>query len=320
MNFWGHIMVSNLPTPALFVEIKDGSNVFPLYLYPEINKQSELSESRRNIELRLEEARVIFENFKQTFSTIKKMFESAPNPDKEVKQYYKEQEKHYQKLSSDVEKFKQQLASISTLTLFEEEKRKPNLKPDIVKQIAEKLGLKFLTELPNVEPLQATSLRDNFAPIDILDYIYAVLHSPAYREKYKELLKIDFPRVPYPKDKETFWQLVKLGGEIRQIHLLESPVLKNYITQFPVDGNYTVTKPYKVDKHGSALVRVYINESQYFDNVPLLAWEFYIGGYQPAQKWLKDHKGRTLSNDDLDHYQKIIKILLETDRLMKEIG
>lgn len=61
-----------------------------------------------------------------------------------------------------------------------------------------------------------------FTPIDILDYIYAVLHSHTYREKYKESLKIDFPRVPYPKDKETFWQLVKLGGEIRQIHLLES--------------------------------------------------------------------------------------------------
>ena len=58
----------------------------------------------------------------------------------------------------------------------------------------------------------------NFAPIDILDYVYAVLHSPTYREKYKEFLKIDFPRAPYPKDKDTFWQLVKFGGQIREIH------------------------------------------------------------------------------------------------------
>ena len=65
--------------------------------------------------------------------------------------------------------------------------------------------------------------------------------------------------------------------------------------------------------------RVHINPDQYFENVPQLAWEFHIGGYQPAQKWLKDRKGRALSFDDVVHYQKIIKILTETDRIMKEI-
>jgi very-short-patch-repair endonuclease len=153
----------------------------------------------------------------------------------------------------------------------------------------------------------------NFAPIDILDYIYAVLHSPSYREKYKEFLKIDFPRVPYPKDKDTFWQLVKLGGEIRQIHLLESPPVEKYITQYPEDGNNVVVKP----KYENG--KVYINDTQYFDNVPQVAWDFYIGGYQPAQKWLKDRKERTLEFDDILHYQKIIVALTETDRLMKEI-
>ena len=64
---------------------------------------------------------------------------------------------------------------------------------------------------------------------------------------------------------------------------------------------------------------VYINESQYFDNVPQVAWDFYIGGYQPAQKWLKDRKGRKLEFEDIFHYQKIIVALTETDRLMKEI-
>lgn len=152
-----------------------------------------------------------------------------------------------------------------------------------------------------------------FTPIDILDYIYAVLHSPTYREKYKEFLKIDFPRVPYPKDKDTFWQLVKLGGEIRQIHLLESPKVEQYITQYPEDGDNMVVKP----KYENG--KVYINETQYFDNVPLVAWEFYIGGYQPAQKWLKDRKERKLEFDDILHYQKIIVALSETDRLMKEI-
>ncbi len=183
--------------------------------------------------------------------------------------------------------------------------RTPNLNTEIVKQIEDKLGLTFTNE--------KETTKDTFAPIDILDYIYAVLHSPTYREKYKEFLKIDFPRVPFPKDTATFWQLVKLGGEIRQIHLLESPTVEKYITQYPEDGNNIVTKPKYQDG------KVYINDTQYFDNLPQVAWEFCIGGYQPAQKWLKDRKGRKLEFDDILHYQKIIVALTETDRLMNEI-
>ncbi len=183
--------------------------------------------------------------------------------------------------------------------------RVPNLNAEIVQQIADKLGMKFTNE--------KESTKNTFAPIDILDYIYAVLHSPTYREKYKEFLKIDFPRVPFPKDKATFAKLVKLGGQIREIHLLESAVVENYITQYPIDGNNMVGKVKYQDG------KVYINESQYFDNVPLIAWEFYIGGYQPAQKWLKDRKDRALDFDDILHYQKIIVALSETARLMKEI-
>jgi hypothetical protein len=120
--------------------------------------------------------------------------------------------------------------------------------------------------------------------------------------------------VPYPKDAATFWQLVQLGGAIRQIHLLESPIVEKYITQYPIDGNNVVVKP----KYENG--KVYINDTQYFDNVPQIAWEFYIGGYQPAQKWLKDRKERTLEFDDILHYQKIIVALTETNRLMNEIN
>ncbi len=183
--------------------------------------------------------------------------------------------------------------------------RVPNLNKEIVKRIAEKLDLTFTNE-------KETTV-NTFAPIDILDYIYAVLHSPTYRETYNEFLKIDFPRVPYPKDKDTFWHLVKMGGEIRQIHLLESPTVEQYITQYPTDGDNVVGKP----KYNDG--KVFINDTQYFDNVPQVAWEFYIGGYQPAQKWLKDRKDRKLEFDDILHYQKIIVALSETDRLMKEI-
>jgi hypothetical protein len=125
---------------------------------------------------------------------------------------------------------------------------------------------------------------------------------------YPDEKSIDFPRVPYPKDAQSFWQLVKLGGEIRQIHLLESPVVENYITGYPMDGDNVVRY---------AEGRVYINETQYFDSVPEVAWNFYIVGYQPDQKWLKDRRERMLGFEDILHYQKIIVALSETDRIMK---
>ena len=222
-------------------------------------------------------------------------------------------------------------------TIGQTTERTPNLNTEIIKQIAEKLRLTFVPEKEMLKQVQHDE-SDTFAPIDILDYIYAVLHSPTYREKYKEFLKIDFPRVPYPKDKGTFWQLVKLGGEIRQIHLLESPIVEKYMTQYPIDGNNVVVKPrfelspLSVSPQGekvslleeglrevNVLGKVYINDTQYFANVPQTAWDFYIGGYQPAQKWLKDRKERTLEFDDILHYQKIIVALTETNRIMKEI-
>jgi len=190
------------------------------------------------------------------------------------------------------------------------QERKPNLNMEIVNQIAGKLGLRFT---PEKDVSASSASEGTFAPIDILDYIYAVLHSPTYRKKYKEFLKIDFPRVPYPKDAKTFWQLVTFGGELRQIHLLESPAVEKRITTYPQAGENIVVKPRF--ENG----RVWINDEQYFDNVPEIAWKFYIGGYQPAQKWLRDRKGRKLIFDDIEHYQKIIAALSETDAIMKKI-
>lgn len=194
--------------------------------------------------------------------------------------------------------------------------RIPNLSVEKINKIAENLTLTFTNE--------KQTTKDTFAPIDILDYIYAVLHSPTYREKYKEFLKIDFPRVPYPKDQETFWQLVELGKQIREIHLLESEQTENYITSYPEGGDNIITRKMSKNSLGYEATnkthgKVWINDKQYFDGVPLVAWEFYIGGYQPAQKWLKDRKDRELSFEDILHYQKIIVALTETDRLMKEI-
>lgn len=207
-------------------------------------------------------------------------------------------------------------------TIGQTTEKVPNLNIEIINQIAEKLSLKFTNE--------KESTKDTFAPIDILDYIYAVLHSPTYREKYKEFLKIDFPRIPYPEDKDTFWKLVKLGGKIRQIHLLESELLDNYniisikgVISDP-EKNLLVDRKMTKDSVGyeketNTHGKVWINDIQYFGNIPLKAWEFYIGGYQPAQKWLKDRYGRKLSHDDVIHYQKIIIALTETDKLMQLI-
>jgi len=152
------------------------------------------------------------------------------------------------------------------------------------------------------------------ALLNVLDYVYAVLHSPNYRYRYREFLKSDYPKIPYPINNEIFRDLVKLGADLRQIHLLQSSIVYNFITSFPITGSNEVPKAPEY-KNG----RVYINKDQYFEDVPEVAWNFYIGGYQPAQKWLKDRKGRVLNADDINHYQKIIVALTETDRIMKEI-
>lgn len=162
-------------------------------------------------------------------------------------------------------------------------------------------------------------------PEDVFDYIYAILHSPSYREKYREFLKTDFPRIPKPESFDKFYKLAEYGKQLRELHLMKAPILNAVrTTTFPVVGNDIVEKiSFAPDSEGNkngTIGRVYINDTQYFGNVSALAWNFYIGGYQPAQKWLKDRKGRPLSDSDLDHYQNIIRVLIETDRIMKQIG
>ena len=151
------------------------------------------------------------------------------------------------------------------------------------------------------------------SPEDIFYYIYAILCSPSYREKYKEFLKIDFPRIPYPKDKKQFFALVKIGQELCQLHLLLDSKINKFITTYSEAGDNMIERISYVKG------RVFINKTQYFGGVPEGAWNFYIGGYQPAQKWLKDRKGRVLINSDIEHYQKIIIALVETERIIKQI-
>lgn len=183
--------------------------------------------------------------------------------------------------------------------------REPNI--TISKIITSHLKLSFTSEKQNDN-------QKTFAPIDLLDYIYAVLHSPEYRKKYAEFLKVDFPRVPYSKDVKQFWQLVALGRQIREVHLMTSATLDELTVQYPATGDNKITINPRYENG-----KVWINETQYFDNVPKLAWNFYIGGYQPAQKWLKDRKEQTLDFEAIEHYQKIISALTLTEQYMKEI-
>ncbi|MBN2866846.1 MAG: DNA methyltransferase, partial [Thiotrichales bacterium] len=165
--------------------------------------------------------------------------------------------------------------------------RTPNLNPEEIQAFEKALNLPFSAEKTTRPGDFSVTFepQTEFCPIDILDYIYAVLHSPSYRATYKEFLKTDFPRVPYPTP-ETFWPLVSLGGQIRQLHLMESPALDQAITPYPVAGSNVVSRKISKTSPGYEAIddthgKVWINDNQYFDQVPLTAWEFYIGGYQP---------------------------------------
>jgi len=212
---WQHGVVSKFPTPAVFVEIKDGSNFAPLYV------QEDIDQTRRvNFDAKL---------WKKLRTKAKDTAHGEPD----------------------------ELATF--------------------------------------------------------DYIYGVLHCPAYRETFAEFLKIDFPRIPWPATPAEFWNVAEKGGQLRRLHLMEPAAIGETPYPFRGEGDGTVTEPKFKDG------KVWINDTQHFADVPQAAWDALIGGYQPAQKWLKDRKGRELGFDDVRHYRQIIKILLETNRIMQTI-
>lgn len=191
------------------------------------------------------------------------------------------------------------------------EERIVNFNKDLYERIAK--GLNYLPCYDDNILVDPTSEYNGVLyPQDLFDYIYAVLHSPSYRERYKEFLKIDFPHIPYPTNWEKFRDLVEKGEELRHLHLMEDLPPQTGVS-FPKVGTL------QVDCYRWKDNRVYINSEQYFEGVPESAWSFYIGGYQPAQKWLKDRKGMTLSFEDVKHYQHIIYVLQQTEQIMKEI-
>jgi len=238
-QIWQHAFVARNPTPAVFIEIKDGATVFPLYLY----------------------------------STGANLLDvSVWQPGKDG--------------------------------------RRPNLSLEFVEAFSGKLRLDFVSDGKG-------DLKKTFGPEDVFHYAYAVFHSPTYRTRYADFLKRDFPRLPLTSDKTLFARLCELGAELTGLHLLEQVPTPH--ATYPEAGSNTVEKPRFTVPSSDAPGRVYINKTQYFQNVPQEVWEFYIGGYQVCEKWLKDRRDRTLSYDDIETYRKITEALRQTIRLMSEI-
>lgn len=188
--------------------------------------------------------------------------------------------------------------NVFPLCLYGNENEKhPNLKQEVLSKINELIG------------------RDASAE-EILGYIYGVLYSRAYREKYKEFLKVDFPRVPYPSTAKQFQKIAEKGNELISFHLMNGADRWPISVTFPEGGDNIIEELTWLAEEGG---RVKINKTQYLGNVSAVSWNAYIGGYQPAQKWLKDRKGRELGFQDILHYGRILYALEQTDRIMKDI-
>jgi len=193
--------------------------------------------------------------------------------------------------------------------------RRTNFAPAFLSDIASSLGF----------PQNGTdALPAALTPEDIFHYAYAVFHSPGYRSRYAEFLKIDFPRLPLTGNLELFRALARLGGELTALHLLESPKLDQPTTEFIGKSNEVVRIGWSdntvwIDAPAKKKDVTQAPGSSGFRGVSEAVWNFHIGGYQVCQKWLKDRKGRTLTDEDIAHYHKIVISLTETIRLMAEI-
>ena len=216
--------------------------------------------------------------------------------------------------------------------LSEPMKCEHNFSSAFIKSLEESLGLRFVDDGHG-------DLYKNFGPEDALHYIYAVFNSTAYRERYDQFLRTDFPRVPLTGDVELFRRLAGLGRRLVGVHLLDSPVPSATLVSYPVTGDNVVEKAHpKYFSPGNTPLgedasiergRVYISANgtgrrrdkrgQYFDGIAPAVWESRIGGYQPLHKWLSDRKGRKLTFSDIEHYKLIVAALEATQRLTHDV-
>jgi len=194
-----------------------------------------------------------------------------------------------------------------------------HLYPDTTKEDLFSRSEQLQTKWPNLNEKFLEKLNEVYKkkpmPEEIFYYIYAVLYSNTYREKYREFLKTDFPRVPFTADEKLFRKLGALGGELVSLHLMKSDRLDSPAAKYPVEGQHKVDKV----KYDAKKKRVYINTKQYFDGVAKEVWEYQVGGYRVCESWLKYRKGSLLSGDEQRHYCRIVTALGETLKVQKKI-
>ena len=185
----------------------------------------------------------------------------------------------------------------------------PNFAAGFAEKLAQHLDMRFIG-------CGCGDLRETFGAEDVLHYLYAVLYAPAYRERYAEFLKTDFPRIAFTRQPNLFRRLCEFGKRLVHCHILssEGTVHKNE-PRFEVAGSNVVGQV----RYDNSEQRSWINQHQYFEGVAPEVWEFQIGAYPPAQSWLKVRKGRILQPMDIRHYQAICQALRETLSVMTEI-
>lgn len=190
--------------------------------------------------------------------------------------------------------------------------RTPNLSKKFIVALSEAVGLVF-------SPDGTGDKAAHYAPEDVFHYIYAVLHSPSYRERYADFLRKDFPRIPLPDSAKRFRALAGLGQQLADLHLLKTaPKLGG----FPKAGDNEVAKgypKYTSPAEGESTGKVLINAGQWFTGIAPQVWAFRVGSYQVAEKWLKDRRGRVLSFADIEHYQRVMGALAGTIDLMARV-
>jgi predicted helicase len=204
--------------------------------------------------------------------------------------------------------------------------RAPNLNPDFVAELESLLALKFVAD--GTGDLEAT-----FGPEDVFHYVYAVLHAPAYRERYVDFLRYEPPRIALPTDRGYFAGLAERGAELVRLHLFDGPA-PPVATNYPVPGSNVIAKghpryvaPGEPEQEGTDTIevgRVYISQDnrrsgargQYFRGIDPDVWAFHVGGYQVCEKWLKDRRGQTLTLADIEHYQRIVATIAKTIEIM----
>jgi len=301
-NEFKHIFVSDLPFDQCFNSnlTKEGNYAFPLYLE---NSDNFIFNSLDNIEKEFKNAENKYLQHEKLYKNAVKLYKNLKNKNETDEQIFEEQQAAFEEIKTEFENIKNAYNSKSK-NLDLNNKTIANFTIGFTKFIKSKY-------------------KKEFTPEQISGYIYAILHSETYRKKYSEFLKSDFPRILFTDSEQIFEKISVLGFELIEKHLMKKTFAFKELAElgnYPITGDNMVVKPeFKIIRIENKIhQRLYINKTQYFDTVPEDVYNFYIGGYQVLDKYLKDRKGRSIA-DELFHITEIIKTIYFTIEQMKKI-